>query len=303
MVKSMIEFKSVEISDKAWIDELLYLGNNRGCHLNFTNIFAWSPIYYYEVARLNDFLLIKGKNKEGEPYYFYPTGRGDVYKALELLRQDAKNNNHGFVLAAITKAQAEELENLYPGEFEIHFDRDSSDYIYEIDKMVSLAGKKLQAKRNHINRFKELGDWRFEIISQENFDECWQMNKEWCRQNGCKDDQDLANEACAVRRCFKYYYDLKLEGGLLRLNGQVIAFTMGDRLNSDTFDIHIEKAFSDIQGAYQMINREFAAYIHEKYPDIVYLNREEDAGYEGLRKAKLSYRPVFLEEKYWAKKK
>jgi hypothetical protein len=298
----MTTFKKVEITDKTWINELLTLGNHRGCHLNFTNLFAWDHINNYQAARYEDLLLVKGSNKQILNYYYYPVGQGNVRAALDFLQEDAKANKQEIILLGLNKAQAAELESFYPLQFEVQFDRDACDYIYLLDKMVTLSGKKLQAKRNHINRFIDNPDWSFEILGPDNMAECWQMNKEWCRLNDCQEDQELANEACAVRRCFNNYYTLGLEGGVLRREGKIVAFTMADRLNSDTFDIHIEKAFSDIQGAYQMINREFAAYLQKKYPDIVYVNREEDMGFEGLRKAKLSYQPAFLEEKYWAKR-
>jgi hypothetical protein len=108
-------------------------------------------------------------------------------------------------------------------------------------------------------------------------------------------------EKCAVRRCFDHYQELGLEGGFIRLDGRIIAYTMGEQLNNDTYVIHIEKAFGDIQGSYQLINQQFAALIQEKYPQIVFVNREEDMGLDGLRKAKLSYHPDKMEVKSWAK--
>jgi len=135
------------------------------------------------------------------------------------------------------------------------------------------------------------------LISDDNIEETWNMNVEWCKRNDCKRSSSLRKEYCAVARCFENYRALELEGGIIRAGGKIVAFTIGEKLNPNTYVIHIEKAFSDIQGAYQMINREFAAYIKEKYPEIVYVNREEDMGDEGLRKAKLSYYPVRMEVK------
>ena len=297
----MIEFKNIELSDKTWIDKFIRQADSRGCHLNFTNLFAWSGTYHYRAAQIKDYLLIKGNQTCGGLYYFYPLGNGDVKPIIEILIEDAKTEGSSLVLAGISKDNMLELQESFPDRFTYSYDRDSYDYLYNLDKMVSLSVKKLQSKRNHINRFKENSDWGFELINSTNIDECWLMNKEWCRLHDCKDDIDLAHEACAVKACFKHYIELGLEGGLLRLNGKIIAFTMADRLNSDTYDIHIEKAFGEIQGAYQMINREFAAHLQATYADIIYVNREEDVGFEGLRKAKLSYQPAFFEEKIWAK--
>jgi lysophospholipase L1-like esterase len=115
------------------------------------------------------------------------------------------------------------------------------------------------------------------------------------RQNG-----ELQDDYCATRRYFKYYKDLGVDGALIRAEGKVVAFTIGEILNSDTYVIHVEKALRDVEGGYSMINREFAEYVKGKYPFIVLMNREEDMGDEGLRKAKESYYPDRMEEKCWA---
>ncbi len=115
--------------------------------------------------------------------------------------------------------------------------------------------------------------------------------------------ESMSDERKALLLSAKYFKELKLEGGLLRVGGQVVAFTMGDLLGVDTFDVHFEKAYSEIQGAYPMINREFARRIRQRYPQVRYLNREEDMGIEGLRKAKESYYPDLMVEKHWVVRK
>ncbi|MFY9272906.1 MAG: phosphatidylglycerol lysyltransferase domain-containing protein, partial [Thermacetogeniaceae bacterium] len=189
----------------------------------------------------------------------------------------------------------------FPEKFEYSEARDSFDYVYLLEDLAALTGKKYRGKRNHVNYFMKNYNWSFEQISPENLAECWEMNLEWCKINNCMCDIQLASEFCAVRRCFDYFDQLELEGGLLRADGKVVAFTIGEKLNSDTYDTHIEKAFSGIKGAYQTINQQFAKFIQQKHPEIIYVNREEDMGRAGLRKAKLSYHPVRMEEKYWGK--
>ena len=297
----MINFREVEINDKKWIDPLLAAGDMRGCHHNFTNIFAWSKIYKYRVARIDDYLLVKGESMNGTPYYFYPAGQGDPKSVIEAMGQDAATCGYDFILAGLSPENMGVINSLFPASFEYTGRRDSFDYVYLLDKLVTLTGDKSKSKRNHINHFKKNNIWRFEQIYSENLAECWEMNIEWCKAHGCEDEKQLANENCAVSRCFDHFTELGLEGGLLRSEGRVVAYTMGDKLNSDTYDIHIEKALEEIQGAYQMINREFANLIQKNHPEIIYVNREEDMGQEGLRKAKLSYHPVKMEEKYWGK--
>ena len=172
-----------------------------------------------------------------------------------------------------------------------------------MEKLVLLPGRKLHAKRNHINFFIENNDWTFEPITRENLGECRKMNEEWYREKGQSCNAGLANERRAVDKCFENYSELGLEGGLLRASGRIVAYTIGEPLNSDTYVIHVEKAFSSIRGAYQMINREFASYIRDNHPHIIYVNREDDMGDKGLRRAKLSYYPDRMIEKYTARYK
>lgn len=298
----MIDFKRVQLSDKHWMDPLIAAADMRGCHQNYTNIFAWSETFNYRVAKVNNFLVVKGENEEYPPYYFFPAGQGEIKNVFEAMKQDAADCGHEFILAGVSSENIEVMNTLYPDSFEYQEMREGFDYLYFIEKMVSLKGNKLHSKRNHINRFVQNNpNWTFEPITPDNLGECWEMNQEWCRINSRDEDETLARENCAVRRCFDYFVPLGLEGGLIRVDGRVIAYTMGEKLNSDTYVIHVEKAYSSIQGAYQIINREFAAWIHKNYPELIYVNREEDLGLEGLRKAKLSYHPDRMEEKYIAK--
>lgn len=296
----MINFSTVLLSDKQWMEPLLKTADFSGCHQNFTNIFAWSEIYNYLVAKVDNYLIVKGC-VDDLTYYFYPAGWGDIKPVLETMRRDAMDCHHDFVISGVSPENMTVLRDLYPDNFTYEEMRYGFDYVYYLDKLVTLAGNKLHSKRNHINRFEKDSDWSFEAISTDNIGECWKMNVEWCKAHKTNDNDDIDKESCAVRRCFKNFHELGLEGGLIRSKGNVIAYTMGEILNSDTYVIHIEKAFADIQGAYQLINREFSKYVQQNHPHIVYMNREEDMGLEGLRKAKLSYYPDKMEEKYIAR--
>lgn len=296
----MINFKKIELKDKKWMDPLIAAADMRACHQNFTNMFAWSGLYHYQAARVENHLVVKGRIKSGE-YYLYPVGSGDTKTVIETMKQDAEEGGHAFKILGISPENREELSTLFPDAFRYEYMRDSSDYMYLLDKLVNLKGNKLHSKRNHINYFKtNHPNWRFDLITPENLEECREMNDIWCEKHACHDDIFLYSENCAVRHCFDYYSELGLQGGLIRVDGKVIAFTMGERLNSDTYVIHIEKAFSEFRGSYQMINREFAAYVKATYPELIYMNREEDMGYKGLRKSKLSYHPDQMEDKYAA---
>lgn len=295
----MINFKGIQIEDRQWAEPLIRAADMSGSHLSFSTIFTWAYINHYRVAKVNNYLVVKLRVVDKEGYYF-PAGLGELKPVMDEMIKDAADNNHEFYLFGLSLDNERVIKELYPDKFIFEYDRDAYDYVYDLNKMVSLSGKKLHAKRNHINAFKKQYDWQFEVITDENVDDCRKMNELWCKEANCAGEYELKQEHCATRRYFKYRKELGVDGGLIRANGNVVAFTMGEVLNSDTYVIHIEKAFRNIQGGYTMINREFAEYVKEKYPRMIWINREEDMGQEGLRKAKESYYPDKMEEKSWA---
>lgn len=292
-----LEFHKPQLSDKQTADSIFHNQTERLCEYTFGNIFIWQHLYRTTIAVQDGFLFIKAFEDDGQPFYIFPAGNGDIEKAITLLNEDAARGGHRLAFFAVTETMKQTLERLCPGRFEFLAQRDSFDYIYSAESLISLAGKKLHGKRNHIARFEKLDAWSYEAITPQNLAECEVMNEEWCRLNGCGQDEGKKEEYCAVRRSFRNYGALGFTGGLLRLEGRVVAFTMGEQLGVDTFNTHIEKAFFDVEGAYAMINREFAAHNCAGY---AYINREEDMGVEGLRRAKLSYNPAILLEKYRA---
>ena len=300
----MIDFRTPQPSDKAWVDALLAQADYRGCDYNFTNLFVWSRAYGQEIAQVNGFLVTHLCGRMGCSY-MYPAGSGDLAAAIDILAREADERRQPLRLVCLTTRQMEELDRLMPGRFAYEADRDGFDYLYDIDRLADLTGKKLHAKRNHINRFMDNNpSWVYEEITTQTLPECLEMDQEWYRRSmvreGAAEERDLGDEGIALRTAMDHYHALGLEGGLIRVYGEVVAFTMGDRLNSDTYDVHFEKAYGELQGAYAMINREFARWVRAKHPNVRYLNREDDMGVEGLRKAKESYYPDRMVEKYAA---
>ena len=293
----MIQFRRIALSDKVWIDELLSYSDFRGAEYCFTNLFIWESVFNSQIARFEDFILFTSGEGESRRYLL-PAGRGDYSKVLEILKQDAINNSAPFVIIGIPQNMISIVKEVFPMA-EITPIRNSFDYIYESEKLVSLAGKKLQPKRNLLARFKDLQDCSFEEIDSININECKVFTQKWCKEvGGCKDNHSLHSELCAVGVALKNFSDLKLWGGLIRYKGEVVAYSMGEALNSDTVIVHIEKATSSLKGVYQAINNEFVKRFALEHK---YVNREDDAGDEGLRRAKESYYPVFMQEKYSAK--
>ena len=294
-----LRFAPTSITDKSWIDPIVRAENAPNSDWCFTNIFVWVGSYRQQVAKLEDRLFVKYSYLGGDPYYSFPIGRGDLETAILALRQDAALTGLPLTLRGVNNTHREILEAAFPGQFDIAADPAAFDYVYEASSLATLAGKKLHAKRNHINRFLQYHpDWTFEPITIENLPECIAMTKEW--EETHEKSADFAAELEALDLAFQNFKALQLDGGLLRVDGKVAAFTMGEQLNSDTYLVHFEKAFPTIQGAYPMINREFVRYALARYPHIQYINREDDLGIESLQKAKRSYYPVFQVEKYTA---
>lgn len=289
-----IEFRKPKLEDKEWINEYFKKERPQNCEYTFSNTLLWAPHYNMEFAVLEGMLVFR---LQSENYaYSFPIGGGDYKKVIDILLEYHTTNfpEQQFVMYLVTPDKFKILEAVYPDKFQISYDRDSADYIYETDKLIKLPGKKYHGKRNHIHRFKDSENWSYESMSITNIADCMKMAQQWRIDNNCDEDEDKSAEMCVTLCSLKLFQELDLIGGVLRLNGEVIAFTMGEPVNDEIFVTHIEKAYADIQGAYAMINQQFAEHELSEYK---YINREEDMGSEGLRKAKLSYRPAFLLEK------
>ena len=295
-VDRMISFREVTINDIEWIRECNSKSQIRGSEYAAGTLFLWSCAYNIKIAEVDGMCCIFN-DFDTNKRYVYPFGEGDKKGVIEKLAGDARERGVRFALYGVTENSKVELEEMFPGRFEFGDRREDWDYIYSVEKLTTLSGRKLHGKRNHIARFKDNEDWQFEIISEENFEECLAMNRVWCDLYGPSKDETIDKEKCAVKKAFDNYRELGLMGGLLRLNGKVIAYTLGEQVTEDTFLIHFEKAFADIQGAYPMINQQFVLNCLQNYK---FVNREEDMGDEGLRKAKLSYYPEILLEKFVA---
>ena len=179
----MIDFKPIRLSDKGWIDPLLAQSDWRGCEYNFTNLFCWKDAYCHEAARLGDSLLVRLCGALGCSY-LYPAGGGDRKAAVLALKEEAGRRGEPLRLVCLTQGQVEELEGLFPGRFTFTADRDGYDYLYDIDRLADLGGKKLHAKRNHINRFLENNpSWTYEDITPESLPQCLEMDREWYRRS------------------------------------------------------------------------------------------------------------------------
>ena len=294
----MIDFQRPVPAQKQQYNDLLFSGPERGCEYSFSNLSLWG---HQKIAFLHGCAVIFS-HFHGKSVYPYPVGAGDKKAAIEAILHDAEERGIPCRITGITNADREELDHLFPGKFLICANRDSYDYVYDIQDLADLRGRKFQSKRNHFNRFctDHPGHQALPMTSTllpqvKAFVENW-----FARRRESDPHGDYLLENLAMARAFNHFDELGMEGLVLMDEGEILAVTMGSRLSPDTFDIHFEKAREDVPGAYNAVNCHFARHLRLKYPDLKFMNREDDLGLEGLRNAKLSYRPHHLVEKHWA---
>ena len=297
----MIDFKPITPDRKEEMMTYLRHGGARGCEFSFGNLCMWGSQKAAVVADRLIFFARWG----GKCVYPFPIGPGDLKIAVDAILADAAERDIPCRITGLVGDEQQQLEALYPGMFRFHWSRDGFDYVYAIDDLADLKGKKLQKKRNHVNRFRENHpDCVAVPMDETNIGEIRDFAENWYAQRETEDPYgEFDLERLALSRALRYWKELDMEGLLLKEAGKILAFTMGSPLSDTVFDIHFEKADPAVDGAYAAINQEFAQYLRSKHPGLAFLDREEDMGLEGLRKAKLSYKPHHLVEKYRACRK
>ena len=298
----MLSFKSIELKDKNIINSFLAQQNYRASDLSFTNLYSWGKKFDTQFATTDKWLFIRFKDNNNRNSYLKPIGTGNIKDAVEILFNDHKQFDTIFQIRGLTQKMIDEIEAVMPGVFDYKLNLSVSDYIYTTEKLIHLKGKKLQSKRNHINRFKRENEWKYHTLTGNPalVKECQLMLDKWMEINKEEKDPSLAYDDFATTLMLENFEYLDLKGGLICVNNEIAAFSIGERLTEDTFIVHVEKAFTTIHGAYNIINQQF---IENEAANFTYVNREEDMGIENLRNAKLSYHPDILLEKYNARLK
>ncbi len=289
-----MEFHPITLADREWFQRYTLPRPTRNCDLSFANIFCWQATYHSELAEAEEFLFIRFRTEEGGgTAYMQPVGDGDKAAAIRLMREDAARHGHALRIVGLTPEWRDAVEALCPGAFAFAAPRANSDYIYRTADLATLAGSGYKAKRNHINRFTSLYEYRYEPICGANIGDCLRLNGRWLATHDATAVSERAEQA-AMAAAFAHFVELGLEGIVLYADGEPAAFTYGSAIDRQTFCTHIEKADAGVEGAAAMINRLFAQNLAGRYE---FINREDDLGLEGLRFSKLSYRPALLLDK------
>ncbi len=286
----MLKFKEFELSDIVVLKKYIFSPTRFSCETNFVNLIVWQKAYKNMYALYDDILFIKSGTGNDETYRL-PFGE-NLEKGFKILRE---HTNTEFPKMWVQQGERFLEFNSKFGEFyELIPERDAFDYIYLQQDLANLSGKKYHSKRNHISAFKKQNDYIYREITSENIPDILECANEWYAKNEDKFDKYMQSERDGINFILQNMDTLFVKGGAIYVEGKVVAFTLGSPINRYIFDIHIEKALPEYATAYTVINNEFAKTLGE----YKYINREDDLGLEGLRKAKLSYKPNILLKKY-----
>ncbi|MGB5824216.1 MAG: phosphatidylglycerol lysyltransferase domain-containing protein [Proteocatella sp.] len=270
--------------------------NYEACEYNFITLYMWQTVYDFHYITKENYMVVFGRSDEGL-FAIQPICENKyMHEALEYIKSIFEIYDSKMVIKAVTEPVREYLQGNYPEKFEYETNRDDYDYIYEAESLRTLGGRKMHSKKNHFNGFlKEYGDrYVYKAIDKSEFDECLRLADKWAFSR--EKDKNLIGENLAIKKVLKNSAKFKcLKIGGIYIDNELEAFTFGDHINEELAVIHIEKANPDLRGVYSAINKLF---LQNEFPDVKYVNREDDLGIEGLRQAKLSYKPFKLVEKY-----
>lgn len=297
MIKPLIMLQDINIESKPLFDKYFSQYNHQISDFTFTNLFMWRKSYNIKYSIINDFLCIFAQYKNHDPFIFYPLGSGDLKPIVNELTDYFKKIGHRLIIKSLTTEMKDKLTANFPYKFLIKPVRDSFDYIYKSSDLINLKGKKFHSKRNHINKFKQSNNFEYRSLDNSLIDECIAYANLWYIKNHEKAGKSLEEEKNAIIDALNNFEALSFKGGVIMIEEKVEAFSYGEQFTPNMAVIHVEKANPEIQGAYTIINQQFC---ENEWRDIEFINREEDMGLEGLRKAKLSYKPAFMVEKYHA---
>ena len=292
----MLEFRRITLNDRNKVNKALAFSDFRGCEYTFANNLAWCRLADSQICFYKDFYIVCAfGNKDGIPTFILPAGSGDYREVIREMKLFSERRGNPLRICGVTEKSLEMFNELFHDGFTVQYDRDGSDYIYLRSDLAELKGKKFHQKRNHLAKFNRI-ESEFAMIDEKDLDDCISfIVSDYNCKIAIETSHSAVAEQYAVNTYFNNFEELGLKGGIIRINGDIAAVTIGEKLNSDTFCVHIEKADRSFDGIYTGICNKFT---NACMADFTYVNREEDLGIDGLRKSKLSYHPVFLLNKY-----
>ncbi len=301
----MLELSNITIDKKAYIDKFLLRRMSKNSEFSFTNLFMWRKSYNIKYAIIDDMLCLFVRHKNGPISATFPIGftnadgsEKDVTNALNFILDWFNSQGYEPLIRLYDQSAVKKLEDTFPGKFILTEDRGNFDYVYKVEDLINLSGKKYHSKRNHINKFiAKYPNYQYCKMTPDDAQECIDLFDSWRLPKDDGSSMELAEEREAIIELLDNWNDLGITGGCIRVDGKMVAFSFGEALSNDTVVVHLEHADTSYEGIFAVINQQF---LENEWQNYTYVNREEDMGIPGMRKAKLSYRPAFMIEEYIA---
>lgn len=294
----MLEFAEVTIEDKELFEDYLKKRSPQISDISFTNLYMWRNFYKFRYTLAGGLLCVIAVPEDGAPYALAPFGEMNpegFKEAVLKLKEVFDAKGWQLLFKKVAEDDLSLFRELGVSEGATELDRDNSDYVYHSSDLIGLKGKKFDGKRNHINKFKKTYTYEYVELDEAHLEDCLRIMDSWCSERKCEDHKAFFCEKLANKELLDNFRRLGCKGAIMKVDGSFEGFTIGDMLNENTAVIHIEKANSHVDGLYTMINQQFCQH---QWEGVEFINREQDLGVPGLRKAKLSYNPCMMVNKY-----
>lgn len=288
-----MDFRPIDIESKIVFDSF-FKNKYENSETSFANLYMWKDYYNTVYTVYDGFLVIVNTSPNGKLHCYMPYGKGNIEKCLGDLYEYVKSQGQALRITNASEEQTTIIKEVFPKVI-IRENDAFNDYVYSSEKLITLSGKKLHSKRNHLNKFKATYDYSYRPMTKEDFASCLELAGKLMLKDRDADSLSYVEELRSINTAFENFDIFEMSGGVIEIEGQIRAFTVGEPLTDECALIHIEKADTNFDGIYAAINNEF---VKNRWSDYKYINREEDMGIPGLRKAKLSYRPDHMVRKF-----
>ena len=265
--------------------------------MEFTQLYAWQDRFRNQYRIINDYLCILYRRDDGECSCYTPLGQYDrdrYNRTLLELKKELDQNGIPFRFDFVPEDWLERFGRLPGYHVQAACNDDFSDYIYEARDFLDLTGKKNEQKRYLVNYFKKHFSYEYRSLTEENVEDACKVAEDWCVGRDCSQCY-WGCERDAIFRILKNWNSFACRGAVIYVDGEPKAFMVGEQISQDMVVSHFQKADKHIKGLYAFISHEF--YVRE-FPDIQFINLQEDMGVLPLRESKMSYRPCHMLRKY-----
>ncbi len=295
----IINFKCLSLDDKDVIEGYVDKESLESYEYLFSSLYMWRKLNNVKYTIINDALIIE-KNEEGKGTFYAQPMKYSKENLTELVDALIERNtgytDREYLFGDVDESFVEDLKKYTDFKFDITEDIDDSEYVYSTNDLIELRGKKYHGKKNHVNSFEKSYEYEVMTINNENvIKDCLELLHKWHEEVAVTVDKEMLMEIDAIKDLFRELHLFDLKSIAIYVNGELAGFSVGEKVNDRMSVIHVERGEIAFKGIYAFLNRKF---LMESFSDTEFVNRQEDTGNEGLRKAKESYHPVKMVKKY-----